>query len=197
MIIGMSEKTRRADDAMMRELHGRLCALVPEYWPMGDQEEPFRSAPSQREAMTNYRPVSRIEAGRSWSPHDNVTTQCGSDWGSSPATSEWFAYNHTRQEFTIGSWGEAEGDTTPERWRGWSDEELDKLAEMLSHGGHELADLQAERRRRHEASSDGLAYKLRDMAENLSADLGPSEDDREALREAARLLECSGREKKP
>jgi hypothetical protein len=34
-----------------------------------------------------------------------------------------------------------------------------------------------------------LAYKLREMAENLAVDLGPSDDDRQVMREAADLLD--------
>jgi hypothetical protein len=51
-----------------------------------------------------------------------------------------------RYRFVYGDEPEADA---PERWSGWSDEELDRLGQMLGDGGHELADLQAERCRRH------------------------------------------------
>jgi hypothetical protein len=125
MIIGMSESTRRAEVRVL-EVVNRMVRLSvdggrDQWLSVGDvlwvdvPGEPFPPAePSREEAMTNYRPVARDDAIGSWSRGDDVTIK------DHPATLAWpaerFAYNHTRQEFTIGSWGE-DGGAAPEGGR--------------------------------------------------------------------------------
>jgi hypothetical protein len=98
--------------------------------------------PEPKGSGRDYRQVSRLEAGLTWSPRDNIDHSHASD------LSAWSSYNHTRREF-VDDAAEPEKADAPERWSRWSDEELDRLGQMLGDGGHELADLRAEVRRRH------------------------------------------------
>jgi hypothetical protein len=132
---------------------------------LAGEAEPNR--PEPRGSGRNYRQVSRLEAGLTWSPRDNIDHSHASD------LSAWSSYNHTRREF-VDDAAEPEKEGTPERWSGWSDEELDRLGQMLGDGGHELADLRAEVRRRHEAD-DGLSDAERRAVEVLAAGEWPDQ----------------------
>lgn len=142
MIIGMREKTRRIEVRVLG-VEGEMVRLRvdgerEDWFSPGDVlwvgvpvSEPFPSAlASREEAMTNYRPVARDDAIGSWSRGDDITIKDHPATLTRPA--ERFAYNHTRQEFTIGSWGENLG-TVPEgvRWGAFSDEEVRALHTAL------------------------------------------------------------------
>jgi hypothetical protein len=219
--------------AMMRELHERLRALVPEYWPVGVQSEQEAAEPlsaveleallsaqedlEHREAalgraMTLLRRVwdesgegtdvirSQTNAANHWSEvvrwvydspeveepkpdpsQDERRTPIAAGWGRERSTvwvcprckhlhaitgDTWLdCVCGARYRFVYGDEPEAD---EPERWSGWSDEDLDRLGQMLGDGGHDLADLQAEVRRRHEAD-DGLSDAERRAVEVLAA----------------------------